>query len=408
MNQRFTTELLGDHPSLLEIGIENENAISSWVRGGEGLIGFGEYKKFVVSGPKRFEKARAWWRNELLNFDIQNNVLGSGTGPILFTSFAFSENEESVLIIPKVIVGEKKGKSWISWIGDGPQPKLFLLSSGIKPLELRWSGSNGVEWQARVSKAISEIKNNSLEKVVLARFIDCAVTPEISAQRILQNLAAEYPATWIFSNAGLVGATPELLVRLSKSLVTSRILAGTIRKTGNDEKDLALAGSLARSSKDLEEHEYAVRSVADVLAPICTSTNVPETPFVLHLANVMHLATDVTGVLTDSASPADIFELADKLHPSAAVCGTPTFAAKKTIQDIEGISRGRYAGPIGWIDARGDGELGIALRCGQISDDAKSIRLFAGCGIVNGSNPESEYAESQAKLLPIRSALENH
>ncbi len=408
MNQRFTTELLGDHPSLLEIGIENENAISSWVRGGEGLIGFGEYKKFVVSGPKRFEKARAWWRNELLNFDIQNNVLGSGTGPILFTSFAFSENEESVLIIPKVIIGEKKGKSWISWIGDGPQPKLFLLSSDTKPLELRWSGSNGVEWQARVSKAISEIKNNSLEKVVLARFIDCAVTPEISAQRILQNLAAEYPATWIFSNAGLVGATPELLVRLSKSLVTSRILAGTIRKTGNDEKDLALAGSLARSSKDLEEHEYAVRSVADVLAPICTSTNVPETPFVLHLANVMHLATDVTGVLTDSASPADIFELADKLHPSAAVCGTPTFAAKKTIQDIEGISRGRYAGPIGWIDARGDGELGIALRCGQISDDAKSIRLFAGCGIVNGSNPESEYAESQAKLLPIRSALENH
>lgn len=243
---------------------------------------------------------------------------------------------------------------------------------------------------------------------MLARFIDCQVTPQISAQRILQNLAAEYPATWIFSNNGLVGATPELLVRLSKSLVTSRILAGTIRKTGNDEKDLALAGSLARSSKDLEEHEYAVRSVADVLAPICTSTNVPETPFVLHLANVMHLATDVTGVLTDSASPTDIFELAYKLHPSAAVCGTPTPLAKKTINDIEGISRGRYAGPIGWIDARGDGELGIALRCGQISNDAKSIRLFAGCGIVNGSNPESEYAESQAKLLPIRSALERH
>jgi len=408
VNQRFTTELLGDHPALLEIGIENENAISSWVRGGEGLIGFGEYKRFVVSGPERFEKARAWWRNELLNFDIQNNVLGSGTGPILFTSFAFSENEESVLIIPKVVIGEKKGKSWISWIGNRPQPKINQVANHENPLELRWSGSNGVDWQARVSKAIDEIKHNSLEKVVLARFIDCDVTPEISAQRLLQNLAAEYPATWIFSNAGLVGATPELLVRLSKSLVTSRILAGTIRKTGNDEKDLALAGSLARSSKDLEEHEYAVRSVADVLAPLCTSTNVPETPFVLHLANVMHLATDVTGVLTDSASPADIFELADKLHPSAAVCGTPTLIAKKIINNIEGISRGRYAGPIGWIDARGDGELGIALRCGQISETGKSIRLFAGCGIVNGSDPESEYAESQAKLLPMRSALENH
>jgi menaquinone-specific isochorismate synthase len=197
-------------------------------------------------------------------------------------------------------------------------------------------------------------------------------------------------------------------VRLSKSLITSRILAGTIRKTGDDERDLALAGSLARSSKDLEEHEYAVRSVADALSPFCTSTNVPETPFVLHLSNVMHLATDVTGVLSDSTNPADIFDLVSRLHPSAAVCGTPTELAKRTIDEIEGISRGRYAGPIGWIDAKGDGELGIALRCGQISHDGQSIRIYAGCGIVAGSDPEREYAESQAKLLPMRSALEKH
>jgi len=171
---------------------------------------------------------------------------------------------------------------------------------------------------------------------------------------------------------------------------------------------LALAGSLARSSKDLEEHEYAVRSVGDALAPICSSTNVPETPFVLHLTNVMHLATDVTGVLSDSTNQIDIFDLLTRLHPSAAICGTPTPLAKKMIDKIEGISRDRYAGPVGWIDARGDGELGIALRCGQISYDKRSIRLFAGCGIVAGSNPESEYAESLAKLLPIRTALERH
>ncbi|MFM8235596.1 MAG: isochorismate synthase MenF, partial [Actinomycetota bacterium] len=188
----------------------------------------------------------------------------------------------------------------------------------------------------------------------------------------------------------------------------SRILAGTIRKTGDDERDLALAGSLARSSKDLEEHEYAVRSVADALAPLCSSTNVPESPFVLHLSNVMHLATDVTGVLSDNSSPADIFDLVSRLHPSAAVCGTPTEIAKRAIDEIEGISRGRYAGPIGWIDANGDGELGIALRCGQIGNDGKSIRIYAGCGIVAGSDPEREYAESQAKLLPMRTALENH
>lgn len=403
---RITTEILGEHPPLLDIDISNL-PITSWVRNNEGLIGFGEYKRFTVVGSDRFEKAREWWRNEVQQLDIHNNVHGSGTGPILFTSFAFSENEESVLIIPQIVIGQKNGKSWITWIGD-VQPELSKLANTSAPLSLTWSGSNGEEWRARVATAVTAIKSNEVEKVVLARFVDCGTDQEIRVRRILRNLADEYPTTWLFAHDGLIGATPELLVRLSKSLVTSRILAGTIRKTGDDEKDLALAASLARSSKDLEEHEYAVRSVGEALAPLCSSTNIPESPFVLHLANVMHLATDVTGVLIDSAQQADIFELVKRLHPSAAVCGTPTQQARKLIGDIEGISRGRYAGPIGWIDARGDGELGIALRCGQISKDAKSIRLFAGCGIVSESDPQSEYAESQAKLLPMRRALESH
>jgi menaquinone-specific isochorismate synthase len=210
----------------------------------------------------------------------------------------------------------------------------------------------------------------------------------------------------LFLVDGLIGATPELLVRLSKSLVTSRVLAGTIQKTGNEDRDLALAASLAKSSKDLEEHEYAVRSVADALEPFCSSTNVPESPFVLHLSNVMHLATDVTGVLNDSAKQADIFTLIEQLHPTAAVCGTPTDVAKQLINDLEKMNRGRYAAPVGWIDANGDGEIAIALRCGLLLEDKKSMRIFAGCGIVAGSDPETEFAESQAKLMPMRTALE--
>jgi menaquinone-specific isochorismate synthase len=162
---------------------------------------------------------------------------------------------------------------------------------------------------------------------------------------------------------------------------------------------------LAKSSKDLEEHEYAVRSVAEALEPFASSTNVPDAPFVLHLPNVMHLATDVTGVINDTASKVDIFKLVAALHPSAAVCGTPTDSARALISELEAMNRGRYAGPVGWVDAHGDGEMGIALRCGEIAPDQKSIRLFAGCGIVAGSNAEQELAESQAKLLPIRSAL---
>jgi menaquinone-specific isochorismate synthase len=411
MHTSITTELLGEHPALLDIAIpelSGDQELTSWVRGGDGLIGIGIYKRHVVKGSNRFVEARKWWRNEISTMEIHNNVHGTGTGPILFSSFSFDSAEESILVIPQVVIGQRNGKSWITWIGAKPQPGLQKAAMEKSALNLNWSGSNGDVWQDRVARAVEKIKGNQLEKVVLARFATATTNTSINPRNLLKELANEYPSTWVYSNTGLVGATPELLVRLSKSLVTSRILAGTIRKTGDDERDLALAGSLARSSKDLEEHEYAVRSVADALAPLCSSTNVPESPFVLHLSNVMHLATDVTGVLSDNSSPADIFDLVARLHPSAAVCGTPTEIAQRTIDEIEGISRGRYAGPIGWIDANGDGELGIALRCGQISGDAKSIRIYAGCGIVAGSDPEREYAESQAKLLPMRSALENH
>ncbi|MBM3720529.1 MAG: isochorismate synthase [Actinobacteria bacterium] len=410
MHIPITTELLGEHPSLLDIAIPefaDSQDLTSWVRGGDGLLGIGIYKRQVVTGTNRFAEARKWWRKEISTLDIHNNVHGTGTGPILFTSFSFDPAEESILVIPKVVIGQRNGKSWITWIGASPQPALQKASIEKSPLNLSWSGSNGDVWQDRVARAVEKIKENQLEKVVLARFASATFDSPINTRNLLKELANEYPSTWVYSNSDLIGATPELLVRLSKSLVTSRILAGTIRKTGDDQRDLALAASLARSSKDLEEHEYAVRSVADSLAPLCSSTNVPESPFVLHLSNVMHLATDVTGVLSDNSSPADIFDLVSRLHPSAAVCGTPTEIAKRAIDEIEGISRGRYAGPIGWIDANGDGELGIALRCGQIGNDGKSIRIYAGCGIVAGSDPEREYAESQAKMLAVKSAILN-
>ncbi len=407
MSQSITTELLGDHPLLSSISTSAELS-TAWIRSGDGLVGFGIYKKFEVVGTDRFKKAREWWSTEVANFSIHNNVHGSGTGPILFASFAFDEDQPSVLIIPQIVVGQKNGKSWITWIGEESQPDISQLKNAAISGEITWdSGSISEDrWRNQVSAAISAIKSDKLEKVVLARDISAHSTKEIDARQLIKRLEIEYPSTWLFLVDGLVGATPELLVRLNKSLVTSRVLAGTIRKTGDEDRDLALAASLAKSSKDLEEHEYAVRSVADALAPFCTSTNVPESPFVLHLSNVMHLATDVTGVLNDSAKPTDIFTLISELHPSAAVCGTPTETAKKLINELEEMNRGRYAGPVGWIDAHGDGEIAIALRCGQLSDSNKSIQIFAGCGIVAGSDPEKEFAESQAKLMPMRTALE--
>ena len=398
-----TSARLGDHLPLLEL--LPDNAPLSWVRGGDGLVGWGTYATTVVKGANRFADARTWWHQQLEKFAIADSVHASGTGPILFTSFSFDPEEDSVLVIPQIVVGMRNGSSWITWIGDLAQPSLLEERPLLADAEFNWGDGSlsPAEWQIRVAQAIKEIEDTKLEKVVLARDLKVNSHRTIDARKILRNLSAEYPSTWVFAVAGLVGATPELLLRLSRGMVTSRVLAGTISKTGDDEKDLALAASLARSSKDLEEHEYAVRSVADALEPFCTSTNVPESPFVLHLANVMHLATDVTGALIESKKSVDAFTILEKLHPSAAVCGTPTDIAAKLIKDIEGMSRGRYAGPVGWLDARGDGELGIALRCGQITEN--EIQIYAGCGIVAGSNPEKELTESSAKFAPMRSAL---
>lgn len=382
----------------------------AWVRGGDGLIGWGESDRITVKGSDRFERLRMWWRERCAHFTVHDEVKKFGTGPILFLSGSFDAEEESVAIIPQVVVGQRNGRTWITWIGEESQPNLPSPTHPEAPLNLSWVGGaiSPSQWEINVGKALARIHSGEISKVVLARDLVAQSDLAFDSRHIMQKLSEKYSSTWIFSIANLVGATPELLVRLNKGLVTSRILAGTIQRTGDDERDLALAASLARSSKDLEEHEYAVESVAQMLAPFCSSTNVPETPFVLHLTNVMHLATDVTGVLTDSLAPADLFTVVRELHPSAAVCGTPRPAAQKAIKEFEAMSRGRYAGPVGWIDAKGEGELGIALRCAQINlDNPREIRLFAGCGIVQGSDPTKEYAESQAKLLPIREALES-
>jgi menaquinone-specific isochorismate synthase len=255
-----------------------------------------------------------------------------------------------------------------------------------------------------VAEAVNRIGQGLLDKVVLARDVVAVADEDLDARWLVQRLAATYPRCWTYWIDNLVGSTPEMLVRREGGLATSRVLAGTIRRQGVAAQDLALAVALAQSSKDLEEHEYAVASVAAALAPYCSGIHVPDAPYVLDLPNVMHLATDVTAVADPAANS---LTLAAALHPTAAVCGTPTELARATIAELEHLDRERYAGPVGWIDANGDGEWAIALRCGQISEtDPREIRLFAGCGIVAGSDPAAELAEAAAKLLPMREALD--
>ncbi|WP_068326323.1 isochorismate synthase [Janibacter terrae] len=399
------TDLLGLLPEPGDAG-----DIVSWVRKGEGLVGWGRVATFRATGPHRFEQAQEWWREVTAEAIVRDDVDEPGTGPIAFGSMAYSRRSlsESVLVVPEVVVGRRGNLAWVTTITTDatvpPADQVLARQPAPHdpgPVAFADRDLTAERWAEAVEEAVRRINAGSLDKVVLARAVQATAQQRIDPRWLLQRLAADYDTTWVFAVDGLVGATPEMLVRLERGLVTSRVLAGTIRRTGDDSHDLALAGSLARSSKDLEEHEYAVRSVADALTDHTSSINVPDSPFVLHLNNVMHLATDVAGVVDDDSTS---LALAASLHPSAAVCGTPTPVADGVIAELEQMDRGRYAGPVGWMDASGDGEWGIALRCGWY-EDATSLRLYAGCGIVAGSVAGDEVAESVAKLLPMRTAL---
>ena len=378
----------------------------AWLRKGEGIVGWGEAASVHTRGADRFRDASEWWHEVVRVAAIADEVDTPGSGLVCLASFGFADTPgDSVLIVPSVIVGKRGDTCWVTTIGhhDVPAPPLTPTTPPDPPVNLTYSDGarSGADWEGVVWEAVLHLNAGELDKVVLARDLVATADAPIDVRWPLQRLGTTYEMCWTFHVDGMFGATPEMLVRRERGLVTSRVLAGTIRRTGDDAHDLALAGQLARSSKDLEEHEYAVRSVADALAPYCSSMNVPEAPFVLHLPNVMHLATDVAGVAGDGGGT--VLDLAAALHPSAAVGGTPTKLAVEMIAEIEGMDRGRYAAPVGWMDANGDGEFGIALRSAELR--GVTVRLFAGCGIVAGSDPEAELAESQAKFVPVRDSL---
>ena len=404
-NVRITTRPIADPGPLLE-RIDLTDPVA-WVRGGDGIVGWGVAARLEVRGAERFSRAQRWWSAWCADAEVDDTVALPGTGAVAFGSFGFDpESSTGVLVVPRVVLGRRGGQAWITEVGTkDPRRSLPPVAVPEAPTGVRWSqGSlSPIDWEGAVAEVVERIKAGDVDKVVLARDIIAEVDGPLDLRYLLMRLADSYPSTWTFCVDGLVGATPELLVRRTGDLVTSRVLAGTVKRRGDEDVDASLARKLLGSDKDLEEHEYAVRSVARALANHCTDLDVPERPSVLTLPNVQHLATDVTGRLADHAS---VLALAASLHPTAAVCGTPTERAMTLIRELEGMDRGRYAGPVGWIDAHGDGEFGIALRCAEVDAENSTVRAFAGCGIVAGSDPASELAETQAKLMPIRDALE--
>ncbi|MEV7968611.1 isochorismate synthase [Sphaerisporangium sp. NPDC088356] len=374
----------------------------AWVHQGEGLVAWGEAARVTVPpGPGRFDWARRWLATAFGEAHIDDDVHVPGSGPVAFGSFTFDPDAAgSVLVVPRVVLGRRKGRAWLTTVGDAP---IELMTPAAAPGRIVYGDGSltAPEWQHAVGRAVGEIRSGRLEKVVLARDLVARAEREIDVRVLLDRLARAYPDCYTFSCAGLVGATPELLVRHTGAAIESLVLAGTTYRGASQADDKAKAAALFASAKDRHEHACAVASVREALTPLCASLTVPDEPELLVLPNVQHLASRVRGRLADGASVLDVVAA---MHPTAAVGGTPTGVALDVIRELEGMDRGGYAGPVGWIDARGDGEWGIALRCAQVA--GRRARLFAGCGIMGGSDPAAELAEAQAKFRVMRYALE--
>ncbi len=373
----------------------------AWVIDGTGLVGWGEAARLEVSGPDRFARARDWWRAVVAHAEVEDEVGARGSGPVAFGSFAFRDDEPSVLVVPEVVLGRDGERCWLTTVGDPPR---LASPEPVRPTRgLRYAHGDlpVTDFRSAVASAVARIEGGGLDKVVLAHDLLAVAEADIDVRAVLAGLTAGNPGCWVFAVAGLVGATPEMLVSRAGDRVVSRVLAGTTARGGDPAADHERVDALLHSAKDLAEHRYAVESLVAALAPHVRDLDVPDRPHPLELSNVTHLASDVTATLADGS---DVLDLLGAVHPTAAVGGTPTATALDAIADLEPMSRGRYSGPVGWVDARGDGEWGIALRCAQL--DGPTARLFAGGGIVAGSDPDAEVLEAQAKLLPMREALE--
>lgn len=439
----------------------------------------------VSTPPRRIEQLRQAWRHEVGQASWVDQVRRPGSGPLALGAITFSATSQasSVLVVPQVLVGRDRQGWWLTrfelsptttaprsevFRGQPYTPQLSFVravaeNAGLADIldfvcaqaqasaatsadspagvgktnapvvgqtspaaveSAKTSQSSTLsdsQWTRAVELATQALKQNRAIKVVLAR--DSYLSSSLTLGAALEHLATRFATTWTFSVDGMIGASPEMLLQLREREVFSRVLAGTARRRANmDQGELEqLADWLRGSSKNSREHQLAAASAVKALTPITEQLRVSE-PFALTLPNVIHLATDIYGQV---AGDTGALALVEALHPTAAVCGTPTAAAAQLITELEGMDRERYAGPVGWVDWRGEGQWCIALRSGQVlsptvqpagtqggpagdpmgNQPVGSVRIFAGAGIMPDSVAADELAETNAKMAPMRAAL---
>jgi menaquinone-specific isochorismate synthase len=389
-----------------------------WQHEDFGLAGRGVALRIELPGGLTDAATVADVAGSLAAIQHGGDVAGPGTGAVALGALPFLPGAPGSLVVPRVVIGRRDSQAWFTTItraGDRqatarladrmvtdalggltvprPAPSQFTLTSVL----------DHEDWERLVADAVARIGDGALGKVVLARQIDVTANRPFVTSDVLSRLLALYPTCMVFKVDGFLGASPELLIERRGTHVASHPLAGTIGRSGDLATDEALIAGLLASPKERREHAYVIDDLRRILGPLCESLDVPDKPTVLELRNVSHLATSLSGVLSADPVVPSALQLVAEVHPTPAVGGTPTDEAVAYIGEVEGFDRSRYAGPVGWMDARGDGSWAIGLRSAYVEGDHAT--MYAGVGIVAGSRPGIELQETQLKLQALLAAL---
>jgi isochorismate synthase len=329
------------------------------------------------------------------------SALRSGAAPIVLGALAFDAHKPAALMAPHSVRRNAGLPDWPT----GPLPAVQIAAAVPRPEEHR----------NRVRRACEQLATpgSKLRKVVLARALRLAADAPMDARAILRRLVAADPAAYgylvdlsaaggRYSGMALVGASPELLVARDGETVTCQPFAGSAPRAADPDVDAAAGAALANSAKNRHEHQLVIDAMREALQPLCTELTIASAPRLSRTAAVWHLSTPITGRLRDTSTTA--MDLALALHPTPAVGGVPTDAAAELIAALEG-DRGFYAGAVGWCDEHGDGQWVVSLRCAQLAADRRTALAHSGGGIVAGSDPDDEVAETTMKFVTILTAL---
>jgi len=400
---------------------------------GFSLVAIGAAARLTGGGENPFAQVSAAWRR------LRSDTLSDARHkfpfalPICLGGFSFDPlrprdpcweaYSDALLIVPRFLFISRGGSSWLCLslmatpgsnahaTADAAVAELRRLLAAADEESERPAGELVLDeevapeaWKNVVAQIADDIRRGTLEKTVLARRVRVRSTTSLAPGPVLNRLRRGYRNCTILAFAlgdrCFLGATPERLVRLDGRSVRTDCLAGSTARGTSEEEDRSLGEALLSDAKERHEHALVVRAVCQALAPLCSDLAVPETPDLLRMPNVQHLHTPVQGVLGDETH---ILDLVERLHPTPASGGLPRQAALSLIRRYEPFDRGWYAGPVGWIDGDGGGEFAVAIRSALLME--REALLYAGCGIVAGSDPDLEYRESCLKLRPMLWAL---